>query len=36
MEATEESSNEVANYVEASIENTTDNQESTHIMAANN
>jgi hypothetical protein len=36
IERTEESGNEVANYVEASIENTTDNQDSTHIMAANN
>ena len=36
IERTEESGNEVANYVEASIENTNDNQDSTHIMAANN
>lgn len=36
IERTEESGNEVTNYVEASMENTTDNQDSTHIMATNN
>ena len=36
IERTEESGNEVTNYVEASIENTTDIQNSTHMMATNN
>ena len=36
MEITSESNNEVTNYVEAPIENTVVNKESTHIMAANN
>ena len=36
MERTSESNNEVTNYVEAPIENTVVNKESTHIMAANN
>jgi len=36
MEGTSESNNEVTNYVEAPIENTVVNKESTHIMAANN
>ncbi|VFJ14023.1 CdvA-like protein [Candidatus Nitrosocosmicus franklandus] len=35
-ERTEESSNEVASYVEASMENTINNQDTTHIMATNN
>lgn len=36
METPSESNNEVTNYVEAPIENTVVNKESTHIMAANN
>jgi CdvA-like coiled-coil domain len=36
MEITSESNNEVTNYVEAPIENTVVNKDSTHIMAANN
>jgi hypothetical protein len=36
IERTEESSNEVTNYVEASIENTTDIQNPTHMMTTNN
>lgn len=36
IERTSESNNEVTNYVEAPIENTVVNKESTHIMAANN
>jgi CdvA-like coiled-coil domain len=36
IERTEESGNEVTNYVEASMENTTDIQNPTHMMTTNN